>query len=184
LLDIQAGALALDGSYSFAGGTLNFGISGPYQSGELAIPGDAQLAGGLSVNFTNNFSPAANDSYALVGLGSYLSETGTFSPLNLPSLPPPLAWQTSYATNDVLFDLTIISASPPQMSAAMNVSGNSVSLSWSGLSGQTYQMQSATNLLQPNWANLGSPISGANDAITISDIPGASPQKFYRLELQ
>lgn len=49
------------------------------------------------------------------------------------------------------------------------------------MAGQTYQVQCTTNLAPANWVNLGDPIAGTNGAMSVSDVLGASPQKFYRI---
>jgi hypothetical protein len=175
LVDVQA--LALEGSYSLAGGTLNFGIQGPNGYGSLNLIGSGQLAGSLSVNFTN-YSPVVSDSYVLV---NYVSQNGTFTSLNLPHLAPPLSWLPSYGGSSL--SLNVVSTTP-QLSAAATVNGNGISLTWDGLLGQTYQVQSTTNLAPAVWINLGSSIPGTNGAITVSDSLTNCSQKFYRIELQ
>ena len=63
----------------------------------------------------------------------------------------------------------------------MNISSNSISSSRTAMAGQTYQVQCTTNLAPANWVNLGDPIAGTNGAMSVSDVLGASPQKFYRI---
>jgi hypothetical protein len=43
-------------------------------------------------------------------------------------------------------------------------------------------MQYKTNLLQPNWINLGSIVTATNATMTIPDVIGPDPQRFYRIE--
>lgn len=180
LIDAQTGLLEFFGNCSLGGGTLNFAINGSSDYAEIDFLG-APLAGSLNANFNNGFSPAAGDSFLII---NDEPETGTFMSLNLPHLPPPLSWQADYNSyGGDFFTLSIASASP-QLSAAINVNGSSISLSWDGLLGQTYQVQCATNLAPTDWINLGNPIPGTNGPITVSDAFGASPQKFYRIELQ
>ncbi len=177
--DIQTGSFSLDGSCSLTNGTLNFGISGPSQFGSIYFAGSAPLGGRLSANFRNHYSPAASNSFPVV---VYNSETGMFSSLSLPPLSSGFSWQTSYGSTSFL--LSVVSASPLQLSAGLSVSGNSISLSWNGLSGQTYQVQCTTNLAPANWVNLGASIPGTNGPIMVLDaITSANPQKYYRIEL-
>ena len=61
--------------------------------------------------------------------------------------------------------------------------GGGLSFSWSASAGQTYQAQYETNLTQPNWINLGSPIEATTNILTISDVAPADRQRFYRVVL-
>jgi hypothetical protein len=83
----QVGQLSIGGSYTLAGGALNFGINSSNNFGSFYLDGEAALDGTLSVNFTNGYSPTAGDAFPLV---SYGSETGIFTVLNLPHLAPGL----------------------------------------------------------------------------------------------
>jgi hypothetical protein len=62
---------------------------------------------------------------------------------------------------------------------------NSFNLAWITASGLTYQVQYKTNLSEPQWVNLGTPIIATGSPITISDTNGvqSSSQRFYRLVL-
>ena len=179
--DVQRGQVTLAGSCSLTNGTLNFGICGPSpgQFGVIDFANYVQLAGRLSVNFTNHYTPAASNSFPVVVYGS---ETGTFTSLNLPTLSSGLFWQTNYTST--AFTLSFVGASPVHLSAGLSVDGNSMSLSWDGLSGETYQVQCTTNPAPANWVNLGDPFAGTNGPITVLDSLSASPQKYYRIQLQ
>jgi hypothetical protein len=177
--DIQKGQVTLAGSCSLTNGTLNFGICGPGQFGVIDFANNVQLAGQLSVNFRNHYTPAVSNSFPVV---EYNSETGTFASLSLPTLSSGLFWQTNYTST--AFILSVLAASPFQLSSGLSIDGKSMSLSWDGLLGQTYQVQYTTNLIPVEWVNLGDPIAGTNGPITILDSLNASPQKFYRIESQ
>lgn len=180
LMDIQTGLVKLEGNCSLSGGMLNFGISGPTNYGSIYFDDTTvQFTGQLSANFRNNYSPETGDGYVLAICNS---ESGKFTSLRLPSLPAGLSWQTNY--NGSAFTLAIVGEPLPQLSAELNASGKLISLSWYGLSGQTYQVQCATNLAPPVWVNLGDPIAGTNGPITVLDSLLASPQKYYRIESQ
>jgi hypothetical protein len=175
---VQKGQVTLAGSCSLTNGTLNFGICGPNQFGSINFPNNVQLSGRLSVNLRNHYSPAVSNSFPVVVYGA---ETGTFSSLSLPRLSG-LGWQTNVTSTT--FTLSVVTASPLQLSAGLSVSKNSMSLSWDGLLGQTYQVQCATNLAPPNWVDLGGPIAGTNGPITVLDSLSASPNKYYRIQSQ
>jgi hypothetical protein len=59
---------------------------------------------------------------------------------------------------------------------------NSFTFNWTAISGQTYQVQEATNLGATNWTNFGNPITAASSSVSIS---GAitNAQQFYRVVL-
>jgi hypothetical protein len=44
-------------------------------------------------------------------------------------------------------------------------------------------LQYKTNLVQPGWISLGSPITATNNALSASDSIGPNPQRFYRLSV-
>jgi hypothetical protein len=56
----------------------------------LAATGNAALAGSLTVAL-NNFTPATGETFDILDWGT---RSGTFSSLNLPSLPSGLVWRT------------------------------------------------------------------------------------------
>jgi hypothetical protein len=56
-------------------------------------------------------------------------------------------------------------------------------LTWQAIVGQTYQVQYTTNLLWPNWNNLGNQIFATNGTVTATEALGPDPARFYRLLL-
>jgi hypothetical protein len=178
--DIQTGLLVLNGTNSLAGGTLNFGIGASNNFGSISINGNARLTGTLSANLNNGYFPALSNSFPVVAYGA---ETGMFTNLNLPLLPPGRAWRTNYGTTT--FKLKVVSVPLLQMSAVkVNLKSNLVFFSWSAHSGHTYQVQRATNLAPANWVNVGGLISGTNGTMRASVPFGPSPQKFFRIQMQ
>jgi hypothetical protein len=61
--------------------------------------------------------------------------------------------------------------------------GGTITLTWSALAGQTYQLQFKTNLNQMSWNNLGSIITATNSTATALDSIGPDPQRFYRVKI-
>ncbi len=80
-----------------------------------------------------------------------------------------------------IFRLTIKPDRPVLGIAA--VSGNTLKLTWDGVAGSVYQLQSNPELSPTNWVNSGLSITGANATITVSDTIGPGPQRFYRVVL-
>jgi hypothetical protein len=60
-------------------------------------------------------------------------------------------------------------------------SAGTLTLAWTAVTGQTYQAQYKTNLLQTNWSSLGSPNLATNDIMSASDSTGPDRQRFYRV---
>ena len=61
--------------------------------------------------------------------------------------------------------------------------GGTITLIWSALAGQTYQLQFKTNLNQTSWNNLGSAITATNSTVIALDSIGPDPQRFYRVKI-
>jgi hypothetical protein len=68
---------------------------------------------------------------------------------------------------------------------SISVTSNSqLILSWTGLQGYTYLLQYTTNLNQPHWANLGSPITATNTLASVTTPVAPDRQRFYRVQQQ
>lgn len=62
-------------------------------------------------------------------------------------------------------------------------SNNTITLTWTTVQGQSYQVQNATNLLQNAWTNSGSSVTATNTTASFTDTIGPALQKFYRVAL-
>jgi hypothetical protein len=174
-IDVQAGALAIFGGYTLAGGTLNFGINSSNNFGCLSFAGDAALTGTVSANLNNNYVPVAGASFPVLAYGS---ASGVFTSVKLPA---GLAWETDYGLAN--FTLSVSNVLPAQLSVTQ-VGNNNLAFTWYAIPGQTYQIQYTTNLAPVNWINLGDPIFVTNTTTTASDVIKPDPQRFYRAVLQ
>ena len=58
-----------------------------------------------------------------------------------------------------------------------------VTLTWSSFANVSYQIQSASNLADPAWVNIGSPITATGAITSVSEPIGAASQQFYRVIL-
>ncbi len=56
-----------------------------------------------------------------------------------------------------------------------------VKLTWGATVGQSYQVQSTTDLSSGNWTALGDPVTATDYTVTVSESIGASSAQFYRL---
>jgi len=69
---------------------------------------------------------------------------------------------------------------PPDFQTAAQTGGTIV-FTWSATPGQSYQVQSTTNLGSAGWTNLGGAVIATNTTMGASDGIGASGQRFYRV---
>jgi hypothetical protein len=70
---------------------------------------------------------------------------------------------------------------PPVFKTTMQTDVNTLTFTWSAESGQTYQMQYCTDLIQTNWINLGSSFAATNSTMTTSVSTATDLQRFYRI---
>ena len=58
-------------------------------------------------------------------------------------------------------------------------------LTWRGAAGVIYQAQYSTNLSYGPWGNVGSPVPGTGQSVSVNDpqAGNSAPQRFYRLVL-
>jgi hypothetical protein len=75
----------------------------------------------------------------------------------------------------------VIVRAPPQLAQVRPDGFGNVSLSFSTLPGQTYQVEYKDNLDDPVWTPLGSPVSGNGGTLQVNDDMTGQPQRFYRL---
>jgi uncharacterized repeat protein (TIGR03803 family) len=61
--------------------------------------------------------------------------------------------------------------------------GGMLAFTWSAAPGQSYQVQSTTNLAANTWTNLGNAITTTNASLTASNALGTASQQFYRVLL-
>jgi hypothetical protein len=63
------------------------------------------------------------------------------------------------------------------------ISSATISLSWTSLAGQTYQVECCPDLALPIWSALGAPIIATGRTVSASDTIGGGPRRFYRVSL-
>lgn len=74
-----------------------------------------------------------------------------------------------------------LNTTPPVFQQA-TIANGMFTVNATAVTGQSYQVQYKTNLSQPSWSNLGSPITASNGSIGVSDTITATP-KLYRVQL-
>ena len=112
------------------------------------------------------------------------ASTGWTNLLFLVTATGPSAVLQFGARNDLSYlgldDVSVVPI-PPAVFQSLTKSNNGIQFSWTAMSGLAYQVQYTTNLFQPNWINLGSPIPATGSSVTATDTPGTDAQRFYRL---
>ena len=165
----------------------------------VTVPGQKYL---LSLWFNNTVNPAPGHPATPNEFSVVWDGTTLFDQVNMPVTGMLIGWTnlqfvvTATASSSVLqfgfrndpwhFGLDDVSLWPwpivtPSFQS-ITQSTNTVWLGWTALPGLPYQMQYKTNLLQPNWINLGSIVTATNATMTIPDVIGPDPQRFYRIE--
>jgi uncharacterized repeat protein (TIGR03803 family) len=72
---------------------------------------------------------------------------------------------------------------PPPKFQNVTRAGTTLTLNWSAMVGQSYQMLYKTNLHQTTWSNLNNSITATNPVMTTLDAIGLDRQRFYRILL-
>jgi hypothetical protein len=101
-----------------------------------------------------------------------------------------LVWQMTDNTgkaqglgiDDLSFSATTepVTMLPP---ISIQTTGGDILLTTPTVPGQVYQLESKTNLADPVWISVGSPVAGTGATITFTNHPDSSPQNYYRLRL-
>jgi autotransporter-associated beta strand protein len=79
--------------------------------------------------------------------------------------------------------LNFLPTPPPVITPALPGAGTTnLTISWTAVTGVTYQVQFATNLASPNWQPLGNVTASTTNASLIDTSPVA-PQRFYRIAI-
>jgi photosystem II stability/assembly factor-like uncharacterized protein len=126
----------------------------------------------MSWNGTTEFDEVNSGVTGWINQRYFLTATGTSTPLVFGG-----ADDNSYMTLD---DVSVVPVAGALLQTTART-GNSFDISWNSTSNLTYQLQYQTNLLSPNWINLGSPITGSGPSITVTNTIGPDRQRFYRI---
>jgi uncharacterized repeat protein (TIGR03803 family) len=107
--------------------------------------------------------------------------------LSLTNLTAASAGDYSVIVNNALGSVTSSNAVlavvlPPAFQFAGQADGL-LTLVWSALPGQQYQLQSTTNLGLPSWTNAGPALTASSTTLSVTNSIGSNSQQFYRIEL-
>ncbi|HEV2391800.1 MAG TPA: Ig-like domain-containing protein [Verrucomicrobiae bacterium] len=103
-LALMSGTVAFSGNPAYAptGATMDFGVTNLSSAGHVAIAGNLNFDGTLTVNALNGYVPATGDILSLI---SYAAEAGAFGSVNFPQLEAGQAWQLSYTPSTLLLQV-------------------------------------------------------------------------------
>jgi hypothetical protein len=169
-VSVQNGTLGIQGSYSLANGTLNFGINSLTSYGAVSFPGSAALTGTLSANFNNGYMPATGSQFQVV---SSIGRSGTFSSVNVPAGVSAL-----YFNNSVVLDVTGL---VPVEIINTHLAGSNLLFQFNTVSGQSYTIQWNDDLATNNWAFYTNFIGSGAVFQFQTPVMASPPQKFFRV---
>ncbi|MGA2750844.1 MAG: leucine-rich repeat protein, partial [Verrucomicrobiota bacterium] len=128
------------------------------------------------LNATNVIGVPGNYAYSPTN-GSVLNVgTNTLSVIFTPS--DTNEYGGASATN-----VSLVVLPPPPDIQTMRRSGSSFTFTWSAMANQQYQIQTKTNLIEPNWTTLSNVLTATNSSMTTVASIGANSQQFYRVVL-
>ena len=98
-----------------------------------------------------------------------------------------LVWQMNDSTGKAqglaIDNLSFSASIPLPVPVNIQTSGTNLLLNWSGVAGQTYQLEYKDDLSSATWLPLGNPVTGAGLNLTTTNNFGPAGQRFFRLRL-
>ena len=81
-------------------------------------------------------------------------------------------------SNGVIFRVSV--PLPPVIRSIVPTT-NGITLTWSAVATQGYQVQYKGSLAQTSWASLGGPLTATGGTLQFTDIAPSDPQRWYRV---
>lgn len=152
----------------------------PLTNSAVYTSGTITEGGTLEVTNGNDTAFAPGDSFKFFSAPAY---SGTFANLELPSLPPGLAWNTSML--NVSGTLSVTAMTSPIVRSVKVSGGILAANGYGGPDGLPYVILTTTNLVSPQWTSLATNQfdQDGNFAFT-NAVSATAPQMFYRLYVQ
>jgi hypothetical protein len=75
----------------------------------------------------------------------------------------------------------VLSVPMPAVLQVPLVASGAVTLTWSAVAGQTYQLETSSDLGAISWMSLGAPIPACAGYVTTTDSVGPEVKRFYRV---
>ncbi len=156
------------------------GDGGPAINASLAAPFGVCLDSGGNVYFAD----ANNNRVRKLSYVDFADQPSfTLTNVTPASLSNYYSVIVTSASGSITSSAVTVNLQLPPITPVFTASNSICAFTWSAVSNQTYQLQSATNLVAPNWVDLGSPIIATNNIVSATDAVGADGQRFYRVRL-
>jgi hypothetical protein len=142
-IELDSGTLSIPNALAsgIPGGlTIGLGGTNAGQSGDLVVGSSASLGGPLTVILTNGFQSYSPEAFIIL---SSVLDSGSFSSVTLP-----YGLTIHYTNTYVYLQATNVA---PVLILAPHLSGTNLAFSFPTISGQSYTIQSNTNLDIANW---------------------------------
>jgi hypothetical protein len=167
-LDVQTGTVSVNAACSLTGGTLNFGINGLGNFGQVVLSENpATLDGSVSANLNNGYVPSAGSSFPVV---TFAAESGMFAHA---LLPPGFVWQTNYGATAFSF-----AVSTPVLATPRWLGNGQFQFTFNTVAGSAYTIQYSTNLI--HWTSVLE-LQGNGTTLTLIDLNATDKARFYRI---
>jgi hypothetical protein len=66
---------------------------------------------------------------------------------------------------------------------SVTLTGSTITLTWSGIANRSYQVQAASDLGRPNWANVGAVVTASGELVSATEPISTDSLQFYRVVL-
>jgi hypothetical protein len=181
-VDIRSGILAANGGYaSSSNALLNCALGGTIAGtnyGQLQVAGAVTLNGALSVDFTDGFSPALNNSFTVLTAGT---RNGAFTSFSYPSNAVTMQLSNS-PTSVILRVSNVFTPVPPPLLFTPELMGSDLRLSWTAVSNVNYRVEFNPDFSLSNWTALaGDVIASSNRASKLDALTPSN--RVYRIRV-
>jgi sugar lactone lactonase YvrE len=156
------------------------GDGGPANHASLNNPFGMALDSGGSVYFADT----GNNRVRKLSYVDFADQPSfTLTNITLSNLGNNFSVIITSASGSVTSSVASLNLQLPPITSAFTATNGIYTFSWSAVSNLTYQLQYATNLVAPNWINLGNPVTATNGSASTTDAIGSASQRFYRVRL-
>ncbi len=170
LIEVNHGAITFSGGFTQNVGTVDFGLSGPADFGQVNLTGVASVSGTLASQLNGGYLPNPGDSFAVLNYG-----TNSVAFTNV-SLPTSAVWQTNY--NQGVLTLVVQGILP--LGVTISPSNQTVA------AGSTVTLQATASGPGPfgyQWRWNGVALAGATNASLVLSNVTAAASGAYTVEV-
>jgi hypothetical protein len=162
-------------------GTAPFSSSetGPLPGLNVSLPVNPAATGGLAVDGTTTINQT---NLSLIGQSITNWPAGAALWL-VWRMADPTGKAQALAIDDLSFSAAFAVPVPPSVPLTFQSTATNLVLSWTGVSGQNYQIEYKNDLGAPIWTALGSPLVGTGALLSFTNDFSQSSQRFYRLRV-